>query len=90
MHILNDPSFFLTNKTRAPQGEELGLNPCRKALVVVLTFPSFWTVPIGTMLELRAWLLELSRYGIPLVEPEEDPSSPRETLQENLKRLVRP
>ncbi|GKF85725.1 hypothetical protein Tco_0253552, partial [Tanacetum coccineum] len=25
MHILNDPSFFLTNKTRAPQGEELGL-----------------------------------------------------------------
>ncbi|GJY24312.1 hypothetical protein Tco_0397970, partial [Tanacetum coccineum] len=25
MHIQNDPSFFLTNKTRAPQGEELGL-----------------------------------------------------------------
>ncbi|GJU06519.1 hypothetical protein Tco_1122949 [Tanacetum coccineum] len=25
MHILNDPSFFLTNKTEAPQGEELGL-----------------------------------------------------------------
>ncbi|GJR41148.1 hypothetical protein Tco_1216832 [Tanacetum coccineum] len=25
MHILNDPSFFLTNKTGAPQGEELGL-----------------------------------------------------------------
>ncbi|GKE38427.1 hypothetical protein Tco_1461832, partial [Tanacetum coccineum] len=28
MHILNDPSFFLTNKTGAPQVEELGLmNP---------------------------------------------------------------
>ncbi|GJX36923.1 hypothetical protein Tco_0248480 [Tanacetum coccineum] len=28
MHIRNDPSFFLTNKTGAPQGEELGLiNP---------------------------------------------------------------
>ncbi|GKF67561.1 hypothetical protein Tco_0197240, partial [Tanacetum coccineum] len=28
MHILNDQSFFLTNKTGAPQGEELGLiNP---------------------------------------------------------------
>ncbi|GKA44997.1 hypothetical protein Tco_0737793, partial [Tanacetum coccineum] len=28
MHILNDPSFFLTNKTGALQGEELGLmNP---------------------------------------------------------------
>nr|GFB08064.1 hypothetical protein [Tanacetum cinerariifolium] len=25
MHILNEPSFFLTNKTRASQGEELGL-----------------------------------------------------------------
>ncbi|GKF46827.1 hypothetical protein Tco_0136629 [Tanacetum coccineum] len=25
MHILNDPSFFLTNKTGALQGEELGL-----------------------------------------------------------------
>ncbi|GKD83498.1 hypothetical protein Tco_1350337 [Tanacetum coccineum] len=25
MHILNDPSFFLTNKIEAPQGEELGL-----------------------------------------------------------------
>nr|GFC56858.1 hypothetical protein [Tanacetum cinerariifolium] len=25
MHIRNDPSFFLTNRTRAPQGEELGL-----------------------------------------------------------------
>nr|GFD44336.1 hypothetical protein [Tanacetum cinerariifolium] len=25
MHILNEPSFFLTNKTEALQGEELGL-----------------------------------------------------------------
>nr|GFD44056.1 hypothetical protein [Tanacetum cinerariifolium] len=25
MHILNEPSFFLTNKTKAPQGEESGL-----------------------------------------------------------------
>nr|GFC61311.1 hypothetical protein [Tanacetum cinerariifolium] len=24
MHIRNDPSFFLTNRTGAPQGEELG------------------------------------------------------------------
>ncbi|GKF24226.1 hypothetical protein Tco_0076548 [Tanacetum coccineum] len=28
MHIMNDPSFFLTNRTGAPQGEELVLiNP---------------------------------------------------------------
>ncbi|GKF24428.1 hypothetical protein Tco_0076750 [Tanacetum coccineum] len=25
MHIRKDPSFFFTNKTGAPQGEELGL-----------------------------------------------------------------
>ncbi|GKA86701.1 hypothetical protein Tco_0808412 [Tanacetum coccineum] len=25
MHILKDPSFFLTNRTGAPQGEQLGL-----------------------------------------------------------------
>nr|GFC04615.1 hypothetical protein [Tanacetum cinerariifolium] len=25
MHILNEPSFFFTNKTGAPQGEERGL-----------------------------------------------------------------
>ncbi|GKF36971.1 hypothetical protein Tco_0113729 [Tanacetum coccineum] len=86
MHILNDLSFFLTNKTGAPQGEELGLmkplleSPCRKALAVVPTIPSFRTVPIDMALELWVWLLELSRYGIPLVEPEEDPASPQEIL----------
>ncbi|GJY89944.1 hypothetical protein Tco_0505140 [Tanacetum coccineum] len=41
MHIRNDPSFFLTNKTEASQGEELGiLKPCRKALAVDLTILS--------------------------------------------------
>ncbi|GJU77149.1 hypothetical protein Tco_1274219 [Tanacetum coccineum] len=34
MHIRNDPSFFLTNKTGAPQGEQPTryLNPIRKTL----------------------------------------------------------
>ncbi|GJX36298.1 hypothetical protein Tco_0247855 [Tanacetum coccineum] len=90
MHILNDPSFFLTNKIRAPQGEELGLmKPLLEALVVVPTIPSFWTVPIDTALELWARLLESSRSGIPSVELEEDPTSPRETLPKNLERLPR-
>nr|GEU46128.1 aspartate--tRNA ligase 2, cytoplasmic-like [Tanacetum cinerariifolium] len=32
MHILKDPSFFLTNKSEAPQGEKLGLiNPLSKS-----------------------------------------------------------
>ncbi|GKG14044.1 hypothetical protein Tco_0351004, partial [Tanacetum coccineum] len=61
-----------------------------KALAVVLTIPSFQMKPIDTVLELRARLLELSQSRIPLVELEEDPTSPRETLQENLRRLVRP
>nr|GFC79436.1 hypothetical protein [Tanacetum cinerariifolium] len=56
----------------------------------VSKIPSFWTEPIDTVLELQGRLLELSRSGIPLVEPEEDPTSPQETLQENLGRLVRP
>ncbi|GKG25592.1 hypothetical protein Tco_0398738 [Tanacetum coccineum] len=92
MHILNDPSFFLINKTRAPQGEEQGLmNPlsessCSCSLII----PSFRMKPIDTVLELRARLLESDRYEILLVEPEEDPASPRETLQESLRPLVRP
>ncbi|GKD88585.1 hypothetical protein Tco_1364092, partial [Tanacetum coccineum] len=56
----------------------------------VLTIPSFRMVPIDMALELWAWLLESSRSGIPPVELEEDPASPRETLPKNLKRLVRP
>nr|GFC84868.1 hypothetical protein [Tanacetum cinerariifolium] len=39
-----------------------------KALVVVLTIPSFWTEPIDMVLELRGRLLESNRSGIPLVE----------------------
>ncbi|GKG16697.1 hypothetical protein Tco_0361654, partial [Tanacetum coccineum] len=54
------------------------------------TIPSFRTEPVDTVLELRARLLELSRSGIPLVEPEEDPASPQETLLENLGRLISP
>ncbi|GKE97215.1 hypothetical protein Tco_1582070, partial [Tanacetum coccineum] len=51
-----------------------------KALAVVLTIPSFWTVPIDTVLELWVRLLESSQSGIPLVELEEDLASPQETL----------
>nr|GEZ05169.1 hypothetical protein [Tanacetum cinerariifolium] len=82
MHILNDPSFFLTNKTGAPQGEELGLmKPFQKVLVISLIIPSFRMEPIDRVLELRGWLLELSRSGIPLVALEEDMASPWERLQ---------
>ncbi|GKG32551.1 hypothetical protein Tco_0430061, partial [Tanacetum coccineum] len=63
---------------------------CRKALVVAPIIPSFRMEPIDTVLELQARLLESDRSEIPLVEPEEDAASPRETLQESLGRLVRP
>ncbi|GKE80117.1 hypothetical protein Tco_1550117 [Tanacetum coccineum] len=43
--------------------------------------------PINTVLELWVRLLESDRYEILLVEPEEDPASPWETLQESLRRL---
>nr|GFB09873.1 hypothetical protein [Tanacetum cinerariifolium] len=88
MHILNDPSFFLTNKTVAPQGEELGLmKPFRKAIVIALIIPSYRMEPIDMVLELRGRLLELSRSGIPLVKLEEDPASPWERLQVPLEML---
>ncbi|GKG08013.1 hypothetical protein Tco_0333845, partial [Tanacetum coccineum] len=44
----------------------------------------------GEELGLMKPLPEISQSGIPLVELEEDPESPWETLQENLGRLVRP
>ncbi|GKA76618.1 hypothetical protein Tco_0783079 [Tanacetum coccineum] len=50
-------------------------------------FPSFRMKPIDWAKKLRVRLLELSRFGIPLVKPEEDLASPREILQENLRRL---
>ncbi|GKE93394.1 hypothetical protein Tco_1574489 [Tanacetum coccineum] len=91
MHILNDPSFFLTNKTKAPQGEELGLMKLlSESSCSCSDIPSFRMELIVMVLELRARLLDLSRSGIPLVELEEDPASPQETIQENLGRLVHP
>ncbi|GJY23025.1 hypothetical protein Tco_0396683 [Tanacetum coccineum] len=81
MHIRNDPSFFLTNKTGAPQGEELGL-------IKPLSDSSFQKVPIDKAPELRGQHQVPNRFGIPLVKSEEDPTSPQERLQENLKLLV--
>ncbi|GKG12753.1 hypothetical protein Tco_0346990 [Tanacetum coccineum] len=78
MHILNDPSFFLTNKTGAPQGEELGLmNPLSE---------SSCNCSDNSFISDGA-----NRYGaratgaapgikFPLVEPEEDLASPQEIL----------
>ncbi|GKF60737.1 hypothetical protein Tco_0177523, partial [Tanacetum coccineum] len=71
----------------APQGEELGLMKplSEKALEVVPTIPSFWTMPIDMVLKLQVRLLESSQSRIPPVELEEDPTSLWETLLKNLK-----
>ncbi|GKG26487.1 hypothetical protein Tco_0402190 [Tanacetum coccineum] len=76
MHIQNDPSFFLTNKTGAPQVEELGLIKllCWTTPSVVPTTLSF-QVP---MLRVRHQVPD--RFEIPLVESEEDPASSQEIL----------
>ncbi|GKD29364.1 hypothetical protein Tco_1240142, partial [Tanacetum coccineum] len=67
--------------TEAPQGEELGLMKPLSESSCSCSDNSFISIePIDMVLELRAQLLELSRSGIPLVELEEDPASPRETL----------
>ncbi|GJX09214.1 hypothetical protein Tco_0199073, partial [Tanacetum coccineum] len=88
MHILNDPSFFLKNKTGAPQGEELGLMKPLSERSCSCSDNSFISDGANRY-DARATgvALESSRSGIPLVELEEDPTSPRETLPKNLKRL---
>ncbi|GJZ08720.1 hypothetical protein Tco_0543003 [Tanacetum coccineum] len=55
MHIRNDPSFFLTNKTGAPQGEELGLiKPLSDSSSVDPTILSFRKEPsIGARASVR-------------------------------------
>nr|GFB55605.1 hypothetical protein [Tanacetum cinerariifolium] len=54
MHILNDPSFFLTNRTGAPQGEELCLKSlCQTALSAVPTSLSFRKAPVDKVSVLR-------------------------------------
>ncbi|GJS89364.1 hypothetical protein Tco_0772000 [Tanacetum coccineum] len=93
MHIQNDPSFFLTNKTGAPQGEELGLiNPLSDSSfscsdnsfilegAITIRWPTSYNVPASSkQIDLKT-----------LVESEEDPASPQGIHQENLKLSVRP
>ncbi|GJW71291.1 hypothetical protein Tco_0128208 [Tanacetum coccineum] len=43
MHIRKDPSFFFTNRTGAPQGEELGL---MKPLSVLHPVPNRFKTPL--------------------------------------------
>nr|GEZ85904.1 putative reverse transcriptase domain-containing protein [Tanacetum cinerariifolium] len=67
------------------QGEELGLMKPLSESSCSCSDNSFISDGVNdTVLELWGWLLELSQSGILLVELEEDPVSPRETLQGNL------
>ncbi|GKF93649.1 hypothetical protein Tco_0283349, partial [Tanacetum coccineum] len=63
------PILLFDDKTLAPQ-----------ALVIGPIIPPFQMEPIDTVLKLRVRLLELSRFGIPLVDPEEDLASPRDEI----------
>ncbi|GJS74899.1 hypothetical protein Tco_0724780 [Tanacetum coccineum] len=81
MHIRNDPSFFLTNKIRAPQGEELGLmKPLSESSWSWSENSSFQMELNGKVLVLQVQHQVSNRSKIPLVESEEDPASPREIL----------
>nr|GFC01461.1 hypothetical protein [Tanacetum cinerariifolium] len=54
MRIQNDPSFFLTNRVGAPQGEELGLiKPLSDSFLAVLTNLSFQKAPVDKVPVLR-------------------------------------
>nr|GEY68135.1 putative reverse transcriptase domain-containing protein [Tanacetum cinerariifolium] len=91
MHIMNDPSFFLTNKTVAPQGNELGLMKPLLESSCSCSNNSFISDGANRY-SARATgrLLELSKSGILLVELEEDLESTQEALQGHLGRLTRP
>ncbi|GJZ08949.1 hypothetical protein Tco_0543232 [Tanacetum coccineum] len=89
MHIRNDPSFFLKNRTGAPQGEELGLiSLCQIVLSVAPTTLSFQKVPIDKVPVLQVQHQVPNQFENLLVESEEDPASHQEIHQENLKLLV--
>ncbi|GKG23768.1 hypothetical protein Tco_0391804, partial [Tanacetum coccineum] len=89
MHIRNDSSFFLTNKTGAPQGEELGLirTICRKVLSIGLTTPSSRMVPVDKVPVLLVQHQVPDRSKIPLGGLVEYLASPREIPQESLELL---
>ncbi|GJU59243.1 hypothetical protein Tco_1237009 [Tanacetum coccineum] len=92
MHIRNDPSFFFTNKTGAPQGEELCPSICLVAQLFQLApiTLSFLKAPIDKVPVLQVQHQVPNQFETPLIKSEEDPTSPQEILQESLKLLARP
>ncbi|GJS01549.1 hypothetical protein Tco_0318057 [Tanacetum coccineum] len=76
MHIRNDPSFFLTNKTGAPQGEELGLiKPLSDSSFscsdILLSFQQGRLIDKAPSFE--RCQTRYNRFGFLLVESEEGP-----------------
>ncbi|GJU32681.1 hypothetical protein Tco_1176270 [Tanacetum coccineum] len=68
MHIRNDPSFFLTNKTGAPQGEELGLiKPLSESSLVDPTILSSRTELIDKAPVLQVQHQVPNQFEIPLL-----------------------
>nr|GFC75137.1 hypothetical protein [Tanacetum cinerariifolium] len=89
MQIRKDPSFFLTNRTGAPQGEELGLiKPLSDSSFSC--FANSFMAPVDKVPVLPVHHQVLNQFEIPLVESVEDPASPQEIPQENFELWVRP
>nr|GFB91628.1 hypothetical protein [Tanacetum cinerariifolium] len=90
MHIRNDPSFFLTNRTGAPQGEELGLiKPLLDSYFSCSANSFISEGPVDKVPVLPEQHQVLNQFEIPLVESEEDPASPQEIPRENSELWVR-
>ncbi|GJS72743.1 hypothetical protein Tco_0705584 [Tanacetum coccineum] len=95
MYIRNDPSFFLTNKIGAPQGEELGLikplsdsscNCSDNSFIleeIIDTGDLCYRCSHPGIKSIWEFLFSSSVGGRPC-------KSSRKILQENLERLVRP
>ncbi|GJU29043.1 hypothetical protein Tco_1172632 [Tanacetum coccineum] len=89
MHIRNDPSFFLTNKTGAPQGEELGLiKPLSDSSFSCSDNSLSWYGAIDMVARANRCSKGTKIYSeTPLVERRKTPASPKEILQERSRTI---
>src|SRR5919202_1617442 len=89
MHIRIDPSFFLTKRTGAPQGDELGrIKPLSKSSCIGLTIPSFLKGLNGTEHGQSEQNQGLTRSQTRLLFWEEVQEDLRERLQGSHKQQV--
>ncbi|GJY46336.1 hypothetical protein Tco_0435399 [Tanacetum coccineum] len=103
MHIRNDPSFFLTNKTGAPQCEELGLmKPLSESLLGLKAFLKLLLLSLRNLIyssgiQQEISLLEdmdsesahmVAACKVPMLKPENGNTAPKTTVVEGVEKVI--